>query len=339
MLVLPGYERFLSGPTRRSFVRAAVRRFPNGELHVEVPERVAGRRCVIVGSISPPAGNLERLTLVGHALRRAGAQRITALLPYLAYARQDRAGRTESLGLAWAGELSRASGIGEVVCVDLHSKRGAEVLGLGLTSLSPAGLRAGALPEPWRSQVTFVAPDEGTVDRCAAVALAVGVDRPVVWARKRRTPAGVEHLGLVGTPGRRAIVVDDILDTGDALVSCCRALRDSGVTDSAWSRPTACSPGTGGARCSPTACAGSGSRTRCSHGAAPRRHTSCPWRRCWHRSSTDAVAEEALMPETITPRLPGATHLFEEPGEMEELSQLAGERSERHLIRAAHLSA
>ena len=56
-----------------------------------------------------------------------------------------------------------------------------------------------------------------------------GVDRPVVWARKRRTPSGVEHLGLVGSPGARAVVVDDILDTGATLVSCCRQLRDAGV--------------------------------------------------------------------------------------------------------------
>jgi ribose-phosphate pyrophosphokinase len=59
----------------------------------------------------------------------------------------------------------------------------------------------------------------------------VGVDRPVVWARKRRTTSGIEHLGLVGTPNRRVVVVDDILDTGDTLVSCCRALRSAGVTD------------------------------------------------------------------------------------------------------------
>ena len=79
------------------------------------------------------------------------------------------------------------------------------------------------------SDTTFVAPDEGAIDRASAVAHAVGVDRPVVWARKRRTPAGVEHLRLVGTPGRRAVVVDDILDTGDTLVSCCRQLREAGV--------------------------------------------------------------------------------------------------------------
>jgi ribose-phosphate pyrophosphokinase len=185
---------------------------------------------VVVGSISPPAGNLERLTLVAHTLRRAGAAGVTAMLPYLAYARQDRAARRESLGLGWAGELLRASGVDGVVCVDVHSDQAREVLGLALTSLSPAELIARALPEAWRSGATFVAPDEGAVDRCSAVARAAGVDRPVVWARKRRTPTGVEHLGFVGSPASPAIVVDDILDTGDTLVSCCQQLQAAGVT-------------------------------------------------------------------------------------------------------------
>jgi ribose-phosphate pyrophosphokinase len=52
---------------------------------------------------------------------------------------------------------------------------------------------------------------------------------PIVWARKRRTPTGVEHLGLTGSPGSRAVVVDDILDTGATLLSCCQALRDAGA--------------------------------------------------------------------------------------------------------------
>ena len=229
VVVMPGHERFVSALERGSFRRVAVKRFPNGELYAGVGELIEARRCVVVGSISPPAGNLERFTLVAHALRRTGAGRLTALLPYLAYARQDRAARSESLGLAWVGELLRASGVDEVVCVDIHSKRAADVLGLMLTSLSPAGLLASALPPAWRSEVTFVAPDEGAVDRCSAVARAAGVDRPVVWARKRRTPTGVEHLGLVGSPGSRAVVVDDILDTGDTLVSCCRELREVGV--------------------------------------------------------------------------------------------------------------
>jgi ribose-phosphate pyrophosphokinase len=229
VVVLPGCGRFASGLPRESLAHVVVKRFANGELHVEVPDRVRHRLCVIIGSISPPAENLARVTLVAHALRRAGAARITAVLPYLAYARQDRAPDNESRGLAWVGGLLRASGILEVVCVDVHSEQATALLGRRLISLSPAHLLASALPESWRLDVTLVSPDEGAIERASAIADTFRVDRPVAWARKRRTAAGVEHLGLVGRPGRRAIVVDDILDTVDTLVSCCRRLRDAGA--------------------------------------------------------------------------------------------------------------
>ena len=229
-MILPGYQRFASC-FAGVVTRLVVRRFPNGELRTEAPSSVEGCDCILIGSISPPAGNLERVTLAAHALKRAGAERVTALLPYLAYARQDRAERTESLGLAWAGGLLRASGVGAVVCVDVHSADAGEVLGLPITSLSPARLLAAALPLRWREDLTFVAPDEGAVGRCAAVARAAGSDAPIVWARKRRTPSGVENLGFVGSPGRRAVIVDDILDTGATLAACCRRLRDSGVQE------------------------------------------------------------------------------------------------------------
>lgn len=227
-VVLPGFERFIPHGWP-AVERVTVMRFANGELHVEVPPRAAGRRCIVVGSISPPAANLERVTLLAHALRRGGATRITALLPYLAYARQDRAAGSASLGLAWVGELLRAVGVGDVVCVDVHGEHASEVLGLPISSLSPAGLLAGALPAPWLADVSFVAPDEGAINRCSALARAAAVDAPIVWARKRRTPTGVEHLGLVGSPTHRAVVVDDILDTGATLVSCCHRLREAGV--------------------------------------------------------------------------------------------------------------
>ena len=227
--VLSGYERFALGTA--GVGRAAVRQFANGEFHVGVPASVEGRGCILIGSISPPAGNLERVTLFAHALKRAGAEGVIALLPYLAYARQDRAARAESLGLAWAGGLLRASGVDAVVCIDVHSAGAAKVLGLPLTSLSPAEMLAAALPPSWREQVTFVAPDEGAVDRCLAVARAAGSALPIVWARKSRTPSGVEHLGIVGSPGHRVVIVDDILDTGATIVSCCRRLREAGVRD------------------------------------------------------------------------------------------------------------
>ena len=229
VVALPGQSRFVARAGGVALERVAVERFRDGELHVEVPARAAGRRCVVVGSIAAPPGNLERVTLVAHALRRAGASRVTALMPYLAYARQDHAAPNQSLGLAWVGGLLRASGVDEVACVDVHSEAAGGVLGLGLVSFSPAAILAAALPPAWREDVTFVAPDEGAIDRCTAVARAACSPGPVAWLRKRRTANAVVHTGIVGAPGRRAVVVDDILDTGGTLVSCCRELRRVGV--------------------------------------------------------------------------------------------------------------
>lgn len=228
--VLPGHERFATA-LGTHVERIAVGRFPNAEFHVELPRAVDGRHCRIVGSVAPPAGNLVRLTLVSHALCRAGARRVTAVLPYLAYARQDRAAPGQSLGLQWLGDQLRAGGVTDVVSVDVHSGQAARVMGLPVLSLSPATLLAAALPASWRGRVTFVAPDEGAIARCGAVADAHGDAAGVIWLRKQRTAAGIEHLGVVGTPTDRAIVVDDILDTGATLVSCVGELRRQGVQE------------------------------------------------------------------------------------------------------------
>ena len=98
--ILRGYARFAAGVVEAQWARSALRHFANGELHARVITPVDGRHCIAVGAISPPTANLAWLTLLAHTLHRAGAGRITALLPYLAYARQDRALPTQSLGLA-----------------------------------------------------------------------------------------------------------------------------------------------------------------------------------------------------------------------------------------------
>jgi len=232
VLVLPGQHRFVAGLDDLEIESLrAPGRFSNGELIAEVPEHVHGRACVVVASIAPPPGAIERLTVVTQALCRAGATDVLAVVPYLAYARQDRADPTQSLGLAWLGSLLRAAGIDRLACVDVHSEAARKLLGMPVVSIAPAPVLAAALSREWRTDVTFVAPDEGAVDRCLALTLAAGAPEPIVWLRKRRTRSGVEHVGLVGTPGSRVLLVDDILDTGATLVSCCRELQREGVEE------------------------------------------------------------------------------------------------------------
>lgn len=210
--------------------RIRIERFANGELHARLPAPVGGRRCVVLGSASPPEAQLTRLLLACHTLAVNGAAGVTALLPYLAYARQDRSQPSESLGIAWLGSLLGAVGVTEVVSIDVHSERARELLGLPLRSLSPAPLLAAALAgSEAREDLVVVAPDAGAIERARALADALGVQTPVAHLDKRRAPGGVVHRALVGELARHAIVVDDILDTGETLLSCVRELCGHGV--------------------------------------------------------------------------------------------------------------
>jgi ribose-phosphate pyrophosphokinase len=221
----------LTGETTPALGAAALARFPNGELYARIETPVANRVCGVLGSLAPPDEQLLSTLLLAHTLEREAARRIVALLPYLGYARQDRADPGQSLGIAWAGDLLRAVGVERIVTVDLHSSRAATSLGLPVDSLSPARLFAGALERDGLGELSVVAPDEGARERCDAVARAAGIAAPRAYLRKRRDAGGVAHGALVGEVGPRVALVDDILDTGATLVSACAELRRNGVRE------------------------------------------------------------------------------------------------------------
>lgn len=206
-------------------------RFANGELYVTVDSEAEARRCLLVGSVAPPDEQLLALTLASHTLAGQGASSVVAVLPYLGYARQDRPEPGRSLAAAWVGALLRAAGIAAVVTVDVHSSEAARLFPMPVTSLSPAPLFAPEVVRSGLDELCVVAPDEGAIERCEALRSAAGITSPVAWLAKRRTREGLVHLPLTGKLSRRAVVVDDILDTGATLVSCCRILREAGVEE------------------------------------------------------------------------------------------------------------
>jgi len=230
LLALPGFETLL--PAKPGELgRLMVERFANRELSLGVEAEVSGEPCVLLGSIAPPDEQMLSFALAADTLKRQGAARVIAMLPYLAYARQDKEEPGKGLGIAWAGKILRASGVDELVTVDIHSRRAAELLQMPVTSLSPAGLFAAELERAGLLDATIVAPDEGAMERSGAVAEAAGIAGSLVYMKKERTATGVVHRELVGEVGRRAVVVDDILDTGGTLVSCCRELAERGVEE------------------------------------------------------------------------------------------------------------
>jgi ribose-phosphate pyrophosphokinase len=210
----------------------SVLRHPNQEWHVDIASPVAGEHCFVLGSVAPPDGQLLSLLLLAHTLKQQGAARVTGLLPYLAYAREDKLKPGQSLATAWLGALLEASGLDAVWTVDVHSQHDAELMPLPLETLSPAVLFADCLKRAALADAGFVAPDEGAVARCEAVRSAAGYGaHAVAYFQKQRTASGIAHHGLIGRLQRRAIVVDDVLDTGETLVSACRRLVEAGVTE------------------------------------------------------------------------------------------------------------
>lgn len=222
-----GHE--LSTAANLDIGKASLGRYPNGELHVSLHTRVAGAACLLLGTLAPPDEQMLSYLLLNHTLRKEGARTVIALLPYLAYTRHDRPKEGESLATAWVGKLLQASGVTRVITVDVHSPAAQELFPIPLVSLSPAGLFAREIKHLALQRATLVAPDEGARDRCLAVARAAGMSEDVTVFQKERTATGVVHQGISGSVGPHAVIVDDILDTGGTLVSCCEQLCQRGV--------------------------------------------------------------------------------------------------------------
>jgi len=212
--------------------RFSLARHPNQEWHADIQSAVSGEHCVVLGSVTPPDAQTVSPLLLAHTLRKEGAARITGLLPYLAYAREDKIKPGQSLATAWMGALLQASALDEIWAVDVHSKHAQELFPLPLKSVSPAGIFADCLEKSGLTEASFVAPDEGAVARCEAVRSAAGKrSDEIAYFQKQRTASGITHHGLIGRVQRRAIVIDDVLDTGETLVSACERLLSAGAEE------------------------------------------------------------------------------------------------------------
>ena len=231
----PAYENIAQKLRAIASVQAGrftVGRYDNRELHVRVEGPVSGEHCLILGTIAPPDECLLSVTLLAETLKKEGADKITAVFPYLAYGRQDKDKPGESLGTAWVGALLRSSGIEQVLTVDVHSERDKQLFPIPLISLSTAQLFADALKEFRLTDATIVAPDHGAIKRCEDVKRAAGM--PVgetPYFEKKRTEKGILLHGPVGKVGAKAVLVDDMIDTGGTLVSACERLRSAGVEE------------------------------------------------------------------------------------------------------------
>jgi len=207
-------------------------RFDNGELYAIVHTSVAFEHCLVLGSIAPPDEQLLSILLLADTLKKEGAGKLTALLPYLAYSRQDKDKPGESLAAALTGRLLEAAGFDQVVTLDVHSEASKHLFPIPLVSLETATLFGDAIRRHRLSEATIVAPDNGAIARARAVQIAAGIpERDIPYFEKQRVRTGIVHVGPIGKVGAQAVIIDDILDTGTTLVSACQKLVEVGIRE------------------------------------------------------------------------------------------------------------
>jgi len=212
--------------------RFNVGRYADQELHASIEASVSGEDCVIVGTIAPPDERLLSVLLLAETLKKEGADKITVVLPYLAYSRQDKHKPGESLGTAWVGSLLKSSGIDQVLTVDVHSERDKQLFPIPLISLSTESLFADVIQRHNLQDATIVAPDNGAIGRCEAVKRAARMPSGATpYFEKKRTDQGIIHRGPVGAVGPKVVIIDDMIDTGGTLVSACEKLRAAGAQE------------------------------------------------------------------------------------------------------------
>ena len=208
---------------------ASLQRFPDGELHVAVRDSLRGEDVYLVQPTAPPfERHLLELLLLADTCRRAGAMRLTAVIPYFGYARHDRrAGGREPVGARLIADILVAAGIERVVALDLHSPTLEGFFSVPLEHLTAVPALARAVDDGAGSRVV-VAPDLGAARLADRYGRAL--ELPVALIHKTRiTGEQVEVRGITGqVAGYAPIIVDDMISTGATVTAAVAALRNAG---------------------------------------------------------------------------------------------------------------
>jgi len=213
--------------------KASVRRFADNEIFVEIHENIRGSDVFVVQSTSAPANDhLMELLIIVDALRRSSARRITAVLPYFGYARQDRrVGSRSPISAKLVANLITHAGADRVLTLDLHAGQIQGFFDIPTDNLYAAPIMVRDIKERNLANVMVVSPDVGGVAR--ARGLAKRINAPLAIVDKRRERAGKsEVMNVIGdVAGHTCIMVDDIVDSGGTLVNAADALLANGAKD------------------------------------------------------------------------------------------------------------
>jgi len=214
--------------------RVNVTRFSDGEVQVELMENVRGRDVFIVQSTCPPTNDsLMELLIMADACRRASAGRITAVIPYFGYARQDRRPRATRVPITakLVANLITTAGINRVLTVDLHADQIQGFFDIPVDNIFASPVLLGDVWKQRDENIIVVSPDVGGVVRARALAKRLDDADLAIIDKRRPRPNESKVMNIIGNvAGKTCIMIDDMVDTAGTLCVAAQALKDEGAT-------------------------------------------------------------------------------------------------------------
>jgi len=213
--------------------RASVRTYSDGEIFVEIGENVRGADVFVIQPTCPPVNhNLMELLIMVDALRRASSRRITAVLPYYGYARQDRkVAPRVPITAKLVADIITAAGARRVLAMDLHAGQIQGFFGIPVDHLFAAPVLLKHLSGIFSGTVVMVSPDAGGVERTRAFAKRLGAGLAII-DKRREKPNESQVMNIIGdVRGKSVIILDDMVDTAGTLCKAAQALKDHGAKE------------------------------------------------------------------------------------------------------------
>lgn len=210
-----------------------VSRFGDGEIRIEIQEKIRGAETFIIQSICAPCNdNLMELILLADALRRSSAKSITAVVPYLGYARQDRRVNTERVPISAkvVADMMQAVGINRMITVDLHSDQIQGFYYMPVDNIYTTQLFIKSIKSTYTHTAMIVSPDVGGIMRARAVAKHINSTNLAVVDKVREKSGQAESLHVIGDiADKDCIIIDDMIDTANTLCSAAKILKQHGA--------------------------------------------------------------------------------------------------------------
>ena len=229
----PGLAQDIARNLMQPLGRAIVGRFSDGEIQVEIMENVRGKDVYLVQSTGPPANeHLMELLVMADACRRASAGRITAVIPYLGYARQDRRQRAMRVPITakLVADMIGCAGVNRVLTVDLHADQIQGFFNVPVDNVYASPVLLGEVWKQKYDKMIVVSPDVGGVVRARALARRLdNADLAIIDKRRQRANES-QVMNIIGdVRGRSCVLVDDMVDTAGTLCQAAQALKDEGA--------------------------------------------------------------------------------------------------------------